>query len=199
MSPHPSFSFFFFSSFILTILSLLSISTAQNATNTTNCGPTFSGFRLTEASINASAAYSVPGFYAPGTGTTPPANWTYNTAVSVTSTHGIDHIVWIDTPDNTNLRSIDLPYLGCLVAFQDISHDTTVRGQDDSGDCAKAMDRECANDVTMRVKAMARQASGTDQEAASVCVAIATMPVPDSCRKYTAKDSILLANSAVST
>ncbi|KAL8627588.1 hypothetical protein Q9189_006710 [Teloschistes chrysophthalmus] len=175
-----------------------SLSTAQNTTNTTNCPSTYSDFGLSKTSVNASAAYPVPGFYPPGTGTTPPANWTYNTAVSATSNNGINQAVWIDTPDNTNLESVDLPYLGCLVAFIGLPHDTTVRGQDDSGDCVKAMDRKCVDDVTMTAKSIARQASGTDREAETVCASIVSMSVPNSCSKYTAKNTLMLTGSVVS-
>ncbi|KAL8760982.1 MAG: hypothetical protein Q9203_007776, partial [Teloschistes exilis] len=172
MFPHSS-SFSSSSSSIstLSILSLLlSLSTAQNTTNTTSCPSTSSSFGLTETSINASAAYPVPGFYAPGTtsATVPPANWTYNTAVAVHPNNGIDQTLWITTPDNANLGSIDLPYFGCLVAFLGLAHDAIVRGQDDHGDCVRAMDRKCVDDVTMTAKAIARQASGTDREAGGV-------------------------------
>ncbi|KAL8660738.1 MAG: hypothetical protein Q9202_006249 [Teloschistes flavicans] len=184
MLPHV---FPFFSSFLTIFSLLLSPSAAQNATNSTNCQPNLE-WNPEEAPYNASAVYSIPGFYAPGTGTTPPANWTYNTAVSVSSNGNTNQSLWIDTPDNTNVGSVDLPYVGCVIAFVSLSHDAIVRGQADNGDCLKAMDRQCVDDVTESVKGIAASASGTDGDADGVCVSIRTMPVPDSCSKYTDKD-----------
>ncbi|KAI4237243.1 MAG: hypothetical protein LQ352_007950, partial [Teloschistes flavicans] len=184
MLPH-EFPFFF--SFLTIFSLLLSLSAAQNATNSTNCQPNLE-WNPEEAPYNASAAYSIPGFYAPGTGTNPPANWTYNTAVSVSSNGNTNQSIWIDTPDNTIVGSVDLPYVGCVIAFLTLPHDAIVRGQDDNGDCLKAMDQKCVDDVTESVKGIAASASGTARDADGVCVSIRTMLVPDSCSKYTDKD-----------
>ncbi|KAL8948740.1 MAG: hypothetical protein Q9222_005093, partial [Ikaeria aurantiellina] len=133
---------------------------------------------------NASASYQIPGFYPPGNGTTPPSNWTYNTAILAGSNADYSQTVWIDTPDNTDISSKDLPYLGCITVFFALPAATNKRAQDDDGDCTKTFDQNCAQAMVRFAKQKTIGVSGTNANANDVCASFLSMAVPDACKQY---------------
>ncbi|KAL8779323.1 MAG: hypothetical protein Q9213_007003, partial [Squamulea squamosa] len=146
---------------------------------------------------NASASYRVPGFYYPGTGTTPPANWTYKTAVDP-ATYGYQQTVWIETPNSLDIGSRSLPYLGCLSVLKDLPNDTLKRGREDTGDCTKTFDEMC---VAALIEGAQRKAPSfadqplEDDDAFEVCKRMMPTHMPEACRQYTDNASAVAAVS----
>ncbi|KAL8715143.1 MAG: hypothetical protein Q9220_001100 [cf. Caloplaca sp. 1 TL-2023] len=157
-------------------------STQQNSTSSCFNSETFGPNGDT---YNASASYQIPGFYPPGNGTTPPANWTYNIATVSGSKGNYSQAIWIDTPDNTDVSSKNLPYIGCVAAFFSLPSGTDRRGQDDNGDCTKALDQDCVQGVIKFAKQRAIGVARTSYDASGICAGLLSMAVPDACKKYT--------------
>ena len=128
--------------------------------------------------------YSIPGFYAPGNGTVPPANWTYTIGVEVHENSSSSNTnFWVGTPDGTDPTSQALPYHGCMAAYMELPQSTAKRGQDDNGDCTKTFDQKCVDALTAEIKQSASLASGTDDKVINVCANLGRGP-PDECKKY---------------
>ncbi|KAL8678491.1 MAG: hypothetical protein Q9186_005161 [Xanthomendoza sp. 1 TL-2023] len=143
---------------------------------------------------NASATYPIPAFIPPND-PTEPHNWTYHTAILV-NTKSSMQTLWIDDPastsnNDTKITSKSLPYIGCLVAFFGLPHDTVMRGQEDTGDCTKTFDQECVNAVLAGAKEAGALVSGTmgndtatsGKDAGDVCAQLMRTAVPGACRK----------------
>ncbi|KAL8731988.1 MAG: hypothetical protein Q9181_004125, partial [Wetmoreana brouardii] len=178
---HSSLSFLALSSLFLSPTTALQPSSSPKLPPVEYWGPDGTDY-------NASASYPIPGFYPPGTGTNPPSNWTYNTAVSAGQTAGYRQSIWIETSDGTDIGSKGLPYLGCVAAFFPLPHDTITGAQTDPGDCSKTFDQQCVTDLVQNAKRDAARYSGTNQEAVEACAALSRSTVPKSCTKYTGAD-----------
>ncbi|KAL8819714.1 MAG: hypothetical protein Q9223_001902, partial [Gallowayella weberi] len=179
---------------LVAFLSSLLPRTLAQQNKTTQCYPNRQ-FGPDGTTYNASAAYPVPAFIPPND-PSEPHNWTYHTAVLV-NTKGSTQTIWIDNPSSisneTQPTSKSLPYVGCIVAFFGLPHDTIQRGQADTGDCTKTFDQECVNAVVAGAKNAGAQMSGTmgnetntsGQDTGDVCVRLMQSVVPSACRKYT--------------
>ncbi|KAL8999525.1 MAG: hypothetical protein Q9169_001613 [Polycauliona sp. 2 TL-2023] len=120
-----------------------------------------------------------------GTGSTPPLNWTYKTAVSVDDDDGSAlHSFWIDTPEGTDLFPKDLPYYGSVIAFLNLPRRTVLRGQDDSGDCLKTFDEDCVRDTLENARRRASSFDESRDRAADITSDLMLDVWASSCDKY---------------
>ncbi|KAI4171536.1 MAG: hypothetical protein LQ346_008734 [Caloplaca aetnensis] len=103
--------------------------------------------------------------------------------------------VWIETPDNTDVGSKDLPYIGCTVLWEVLPRTTVERGQDDNGNCTQMYDPACVQAIIEAAKQATLLHAGTSTAAGEVCQDLNSL-APAACQKYKNKDAKGLGNAA---
>lgn len=115
---------------------------------------------------NATTNLTIPGFTPPGFS---PRNWTVNIGLrdsrdALRNTSQDQVTLWIDSPaEDDNLTSVDLPYIGCVVAF-DMRQYKKSSGQGGEDGCKGVFSDKCYNALVSKAKSAAEAQSGETRE-----------------------------------